>query len=82
MPVVAQVRTISSRSRVPPLIGDPHHLGHIEGYCSSSYATKITKGTRKPQFCISNCYGYGNNDGHTGWNATSRIMIEEVPPGQ
>lgn len=61
---------------------DLHHIGHIEGYCKDTLATPIKKGARKIQFYIANCYNYGNNDGYTGWNATSRIMIQEVPPGQ
>lgn len=50
---------------------------HIEGVCERIPAGIVTVG-----FWIGNCPGYGNFDGHTGWNSVSRIYIEEVPPPQ
>ncbi|EDO40808.1 predicted protein [Nematostella vectensis] len=54
-----------------------HRVRVIEGYC-----TNIHKGTIRVGFNVGNCAGYGNADAHTGWNAVSRIIVEEVPPQQ
>ncbi|EDO33404.1 predicted protein [Nematostella vectensis] len=54
-----------------------HRVRVIKGYC-----TNIHKGTIRVGFNVGNCAGYGNADAHTGWNAVSRIIVEEVPPQQ
>ncbi|XP_068716905.1 collagen triple helix repeat-containing protein 1-like [Montipora capricornis] len=56
---------------------DEHKPGSIEGYCENIHKGKIRVGIN-----IGNCNGYGNSDGHTGWNSVSRLMIEEVPRSQ
>jgi hypothetical protein len=58
---------------------DLHHHRHIEGYCTGTSAGPIKKGNLKIAFWIGNCAGYSDHDGYTGWNSTSRVMIEEVP---
>ncbi len=61
---------------------DLHHHGHIEGICRLAGGKGIASGARKIELRIRNCAGYGNNDGYTGWNSTSRIIIQEMPLGQ
>ena len=56
---------------------DEHRPGSIEGYCQNIHKGKIRVGIN-----IGNCKGYGNSDGHTGWNSVSRLIIEEVPRPQ
>ncbi|XP_068673933.1 collagen triple helix repeat-containing protein 1-like isoform X2 [Montipora foliosa] len=56
---------------------DEHRPLSIEGYCENIHKGKIRVGIN-----IGNCNGYGNSDGHTGWNSVSRLMIEEVPRSQ
>ena len=51
--------------------------GAIEGYCDNIHKGKIRVGIN-----IGNCPGYGDSNGHTGWNSVSRLMIEEVPRSQ
>ncbi|KAL9986564.1 hypothetical protein ACROYT_G000732 [Oculina patagonica] len=48
-----------------------HKLGSIEGYCDNIHKAKIRVGIN-----IGNCPGYGDSNGHTGWNSVSRLMIE------
>jgi hypothetical protein len=33
-------------------------------------------------FWVGNCAGYGSADAHTGWNAVSRVVVEETSQGQ
>ena len=54
-----------------------HRHGAIEGYCDNIHKGKIRVGIN-----IGNCPGFGNSDGHTGWNSVSRLIIEEVPRSQ
>ncbi len=57
---------------------NPHRHRHIEGYCN-----QVPKGHIRVGFWIGKCEsGNSLGDGHTGWNSTSRIVIEEVPPPQ
>ncbi len=60
---------------------DLHQVHTIEGICSQAGGA-INKGTRNIEFRIRNCAGYSANDGYTGWNSTSRIIIQELPMGQ
>ncbi|KAL9975946.1 hypothetical protein ACROYT_G013169 [Oculina patagonica] len=53
---------------------EPLRVRHIEGYCEN-----IPKGQVHVGFNVGNCAGYGNADAHSGWNAVSRIVVEEVP---
>ena len=53
---------------------DLHRHRHIEGYCGN-----IKKGTIRVGFNVGNCHGFGNADAYTGYNAVSRIVVEEVP---
>ena len=54
-----------------------HRPGSIEGYCGNIHKGKIRVGIN-----IGNCAGYGDSNGHTGWNSVSRLIIEEVPRSQ
>ena len=56
---------------------ESHKPGSIEGYCD-----KIHKGKIRVGINIGNCAGYGNSEGHTGWNSVSCLIIEEVPRSQ
>ncbi|XP_028402252.1 collagen triple helix repeat-containing protein 1-like [Dendronephthya gigantea] len=56
---------------------NPHRHRHIEGYCD-----QVPKGHVRVGFWIGKCEGRRAGDGYTGWNAVSRIVIEEVPPPQ
>ncbi|XP_068672507.1 collagen triple helix repeat-containing protein 1-like [Montipora capricornis] len=56
---------------------DPYRVRHIEGHCNN-----IHKGRVRVGFWVGNCAGYGNADAYTGWNAVSRIFVEEVPKPQ
>ena len=58
---------------------DLHHNRLIEGFCSDNTDGPIKKGDIKIGFWIGTCGGYGVTDGYTGWNSTSRIIVEEVP---
>ncbi len=58
---------------------DLHHHHHIEGFCTENAAGPIKAGSLKIVFATANCAGYSDNDGYTGWNSTSRIIVEEVP---
>ena len=60
-----------------PTNDNPHRHRQIEGYCENIPAGQVTIG-----FKIGNCKRYSINNGYTGWNSVSRIMIEEVPPSQ
>ncbi|XP_020625553.1 collagen triple helix repeat-containing protein 1-like [Orbicella faveolata] len=51
--------------------------GAIEGYCDNIHRGKIRVGIN-----TGNCAGYGDSNGHTGWNSVSRLLIEEVPRSQ
>ena len=50
---------------------------HIEGHCNNIHRGKVRVG-----FWVGNCPRYGNADAQTGWNAVSRIFVEEVPKPQ
>ena len=60
---------------------DVHRHRQIEGYCEN-----IPAGTIKVAFHVGNCLKWKNSentyDAYTGWQSTSRIMIEETPPAQ
>ena len=51
----------------------------IEGYCENIPAGQITVA-----IYIGNCARWSSTiyDGYTGWDSTSRIMIEETSPPQ
>lgn len=56
-----------------------HRHRHIEGYCDNI----AVKGQVRVGFWLGNCAGYGDAaDAETGWNAVSRILVEEMPPQQ
>ena len=54
-----------------------HRVRHIEGHCNNFHKGKVRVG-----FWVGNCPGYKNANAYTGWNAVSRIFIEEVPKPQ
>ena len=54
-----------------------HRPGTIDGHCLIN-----KKGLINVEYRIGNCPGYGNSDGATGWNSSSRVYIEEVFPSQ
>ena len=57
---------------------DTQRVRHIEGHCNN-----IHKGRVRVGFWVSNCPSFhGNANAHTGWNAVSRIFVEEVPKPQ
>ena len=56
---------------------NPHRVRHIEGHCDSIHKGKVSVG-----FWVGNCDGYGNADAYSGWNAVSRIYVEEIPRPQ
>jgi len=58
--------------------GNPHRVRHVEGYCENIY----TVGQVRVGFWVGNCRGYPNANAYTGWNAVSRIVVEEVPKPQ
>ena len=55
----------------------------MEGICESvlrNAAYGIAAGTRRIQFRVGQCPGYGSGvDAYTGWNSVSRIVVEELP---
>jgi hypothetical protein len=56
-----------------------HRHRHIEGYCDNI----AVKGTVRVGFWVGNCaIKKPGGDADTGWNAVSRIVVEEMPPGQ
>lgn len=55
-----------------------HRHRHIEGYCNNI----AVKGKVRVGFWVGNCASFGNADAYTGWNAVSRIVIEETSPEQ
>jgi len=57
--------------------GDLHRPRIIKGYCKIAKAGLVNVGFR-----LGNCHGYGNADAYTGWNSSTRIMVEEVEPPQ
>ena len=57
--------------------GDLHRPRVLTGHCKIPKSGKVTVG-----FNIGNCPGRGNSDGNTGWNSSTRIMIEELNPPQ
>lgn len=57
---------------------DLHRHRHIEGYCDNI----AVKGQVRVGFWVGNCAGYGDANAYTGWNAFSRIVIEETSQGQ
>ena len=56
---------------------DLHRVRHIEGHCNN-----IHKGRVRVGFWVDNCQYGGAGDASTGWQAVSRIFIEEVPKAQ
>ena len=56
-----------------------HRHRQIEGYCEN-----IPAGQLKVAFYVGKCARYSSTtyDAVTGWDSTSRIMIEETPPAQ
>lgn len=57
---------------------DVHRVRHIEGHCTD----EIAKGMVRVGFNVGNCDGFGDANAATGWNAVSRLFIEEVPRPQ
>ena len=57
--------------------GNLHRPRVITGHCKIPKSGKVTVG-----FNIGNCPIYGDSNGHTGWESSTRIIIEEVNPPQ
>lgn len=65
-------------SRTNDLFMNRHQSRTITGHCKvTTNGSPIIIG-----FNIGNCKGYGDANGHTGWNAATRILVEEVNPSQ
>ncbi|XP_078368066.1 collagen triple helix repeat-containing protein 1-like isoform X1 [Oculina patagonica] len=56
---------------------NPHRVRHIEGHCNNIHKGKVRVG-----FWVGNCRSYGNANANTGFNAVSRIFVEEVTKPQ
>ncbi|XP_068717755.1 collagen triple helix repeat-containing protein 1-like [Montipora capricornis] len=56
---------------------NPHRVRHIEGHCNNIHKGKVRVG-----FWVGNCPSYGNANANTGFNAVSRIFVEEVSKPQ
>ena len=52
---------------------DIHLSRTITGHCKVKKTGVVNVG-----FNIGNCKGFGDSDGHTGFNSVTRIFIEEV----
>ncbi|XP_065826906.1 uncharacterized protein [Oscarella lobularis] len=62
-----------------PAKDNPHRVTQIEGHCESLQAGAITV-----RFLVGKCVRHSvvQHDAYSGWNAMSRIVIEELPPPQ
>ncbi|XP_071825998.1 collagen triple helix repeat-containing protein 1-like [Apostichopus japonicus] len=53
---------------------DLHRYRKISGVCDG-----LSAGSIDVTINVGNCAGYGSYDRHSGWNAVSRLLIEEWP---
>ena len=62
-----------------PAKDDPNRVTQIEGHCEKLPAETISVG-----FYVGKCIRSprDHHDAYSGWNAMSRIVIEELPPPQ